>query len=340
MQARRSQLVGRGLRGATRASGSRTIARADAVAPQTFVLFGGTGNGPLTAAVARELGTEPGSCHIERFPDGEITVRLHEPMRGRDVFVIQPTAPAVNDHLMELLIFADACRRASADRIVAVVPYFGYARSDKRDGRLEPITASLIADLMQCAGITHVILLDVHTPQVEGFFHGPVDHLTAVPELSRVLEKTLSADTVVVSPDAGRVRMATEYARRLGFPLIVLHKRRESGTKTEVTHVVGVVRGRSCLIIDDMISTGGTIATSARALAAAGARSEFVVAATHGLLLEGACDRMAAAGIARVYVTDSVLAPDLRCGHASVVTVAPLLAAAIRLQIVGAHPAA
>ena len=134
--------------------------------------------------------------------------------------------------------------------------------------------------------------------------------------------------------------MATEYARRLGFPLIVLHKRRESGTKTEVTHVVGEVRGRSCLIIDDMISTGGTIATSARSFAAAGARSEFVVAATHGLLLDGACDRMAAAGIARVYVTDSVLAPDLRCGHASVVTVAPLLAAAIRLQIVGAYPAA
>ena len=129
-------------------------------------------------------------------------MRLHEPVRGRDVFVIQPTAPAVNDHLMELLIFADACRRASADRIVAVVPYFGYARS-------------------------------------EASSHGPVDHLTAVPELSRVLEKTLPADTVVVSPDAGRVRMATEYARRLGFPLIVLHKRRESGTKTEVTHVVG-----------------------------------------------------------------------------------------------------
>jgi ribose-phosphate pyrophosphokinase len=307
---------------------------------ESLILFRGTGSGPLAAAVARELGVELGACHVERFPDGEITVRLAEPVRGRDVFVVQPTAPSVNDHVMELLIFADACRRASANRVVAVVPYFGYARSDKRDCRREPITASLIADLMQCAGIAHVILLDVHAPQIEGFFRGPVDHLTAVPELSRVLVDELPGETVVVSPDAGRVHMATEYARRLGMPLVVLHKRRESGTETEVTHVVGDAQGRPCLIIDDMISTGGTIAESARALAAAGARPGFIAAATHGLLLDGACERMAAAGVDRVYVTDSVPGADRRCAHAAVVTIAPLLAATIRLQVVGAHPAA
>jgi ribose-phosphate pyrophosphokinase len=309
------------------------------VTPRGFVLFGGTGNATLAAAVARELGTELGTYRLERFPDTEITVRLQEPVRGREVFVIQPTSPAVNEHLMELLIFADACRRASADRVVAIVTYFGYARSDKRSCQREPITARLVADLMQCAGIDHVILVDVHTPQTEGFFRGPVDHLSAVPELSRVLGEMLPPETVVVSPDAGRVRMATEYARRLGLPLIVLHKRRDSGTATRVTHVVGEVRGRPCLIIDDMIATGGTIAESARALVKAGARSELVVAATHGLLLDGACARMAAAGVAQVYVTDSVATPERRCSHARVVTIAPLLAAAIRL-LGAAHPAA
>jgi ribose-phosphate pyrophosphokinase len=307
---------------------------------EDFVLFGGTGGGPLAASIARELGVEPGACEVERFPDGEITVRIRQPVRGRDVFVVQPTALSVNDHVMELLIFADACRRASAKRVVGVVPYFGYARSDKRDCDRKPITASLVADLMWCAGIEHVILLDVHTPQMEGFFRGPVDHLTAVAELSRVLADRVPADAVVVSPDAGRVHMASEYARRLRLPLVVLHKRRESGTETEVTHVVGDVDGRPCVIIDDMISTGGTIAEGARALTAAGAGPQFVVAATHGLLVNGACERMANAGVERVYVTDSVPTPERRCKHAEVVTIAPLLAAAIRLQVAGTQPGA
>jgi ribose-phosphate pyrophosphokinase len=302
-------------------------------ATERFVLFGGSANPPLTAAIARELGRSPGRCHIGRFPDGEVEVRLDEPVRGREVFIVQPTSPSVNDHLMELLIVADACRRAAAERVTAVIPYFGYARSDKRHCRREPITASLVAELMRCTGIGHLMLLDIHAEQTEGFFRGPVDSLTAVPELCRALAGELSENTVVVSPDSGRVRMASEYARRLGKPLVVLHKLRESGSKTVVTHVVGDVRGRPCLIIDDMISTGGTIAESARALAAAGATSEFVVAATHGLLLDGACNRMAAAGVARVFVTDSVATPDRRCRHAQVVTIARLIAATIGLQI-------
>jgi ribose-phosphate pyrophosphokinase len=248
------------------------MAKSADAATERFVLFGGSANPALTAAIARELGTSPGRCHIGRFPDGEVEVRLDEPVRGREVFIVQPTSPSVNDHVMELLIVADACRRAAAERVTAVIPYFGYARSDKRHCRREPITASLVAELMRCTGIGHLMLLDIHAEQTEGFFRGPVDSLTAVPELCRAL--------------------AGEYARRLGKPLVVLHKRRESGSKTVVTHVVGDVRGRPCLIIDDMISTGGTIAESVRVLAAAGAESEFVVAATHGVLLDGACDRM------------------------------------------------
>jgi ribose-phosphate pyrophosphokinase len=300
---------------------------------QDYVLFGGTANPELTAAIARELGTKPGACTIDTFPDGEISVRLEEPVRGRDVFIVQPTSPSVNDHLMEILVFADACRRGSAGRMTAIVPYFGYARSDKRDRRREPIAARLVAELLECAGIEHVILLDVHAPQIEGFFHVSVDHLTAIPELCRAIADDLAPDAVVVSPDSGRVRMATEYARRLERPLVVLHKRRESGTKTEVTHVVGDVRGHPCLVIDDMISTGGTITESVHALQRQGAKPSFAVAATHGLLLDGACERMKAAGVERLYVTDSVGGPDRRCGHTKVVTVAPLIAATIRLQL-------
>lgn len=298
-----------------------------------IALFSGSSNLALASAVARELGIALGDCRVERFPDGETKVTIEQPVRGQDVFVLQPTSPPVNDNLMELLIFADACRRASAERVTAIIPYFGYARSDRRDELGTPITASLAADLMQCAGIAHLILLDVHAPQIEGFFRGPVDHLTAVAVLCDALNGKLAPDTVVVSPDAGRVKTATDYARRLGAPLVLLHKERGSSRETAVTHVVGDVRDRSCLIIDDMISTGGTIVESARALSRAGARGEFVVAATHGLLLEGACEHMEAAGVARVYVTDSIADAVQRCRHVEVVTVAPLIASNIRLQM-------
>ena len=297
-----------------------------------IVLFGGSGTAALTAAVARELGIRVGDRRVERFPDGEISVVLDEPVRGLDVFVLLPTSPSVNDHLMELLIFADACRRASAERITAIVPYFGYARSDRRDSRRGPIAASLVAELMQAAGIGHVTLVDVHAAQIEGFFRVPVDHLTAIPSLCDVLRGRLPADTVVVSPDSGRVQSATEYAQRLGLPLAVMHKRRGSGHETTVTHVVGDVRDRPCLIIDDMISTGGTIVESANALREAGSRSEFIVSATHGVFVDDACTRMADAGVKRVIVTDSVAEPERRCPAAEVVSIAPLLAESIRLR--------
>lgn len=294
-----------------------------------MILFAGAGNPALARAVAAELGMELGSCRVEQFPDGETTVHLGESVRGKDVYLLQPTCPPVNDNAMQLLIFADAFRRAAAGRIHAVLPYYGYARSDKRTGRREPITASLMALLMREAGIDHVITVDLHTTQIEGFFPGPFDTLTAVPTLCAGLKPELPADTVVVSPDAGRVKLATEYAERLNVPLAVLHKRRESGSETRVTHLVGEVRGRTCLIIDDMISTGGTLVESVTALRDAGA-SGFRVAATHGLLLDGAIDRLRTAGVTRLCVTDTVPTPADGGGILHVVSVAPLLAGALR----------
>jgi ribose-phosphate pyrophosphokinase len=297
---------------------------------EDFIIFAGTANPELAANVARELGVRLGACAVERFPDGETSVRLDEPVRGREVFVVQPTSPPVNEHLFELLAFADACRRASAERVTAVVPYFGYARADKRNGRREAITASMVADLMQAVGIGHVVTVDVHTPQTEGFFRVPVDNLSAVGVLADALRERLPAGAVVVSPDAGRVKMATEFAVRLSTPVVVLHKRRESGTETRVTHVVGDVRDRPCLVVDDMISTGGTIVESVKALLEAGARPEMTVASTHGLLLDGAREKLTRAGVREVFVTDTVPATEKGWPQLRVISVAPLVAAAIR----------
>jgi ribose-phosphate pyrophosphokinase len=294
-----------------------------------FIVFAGSANPALAAAVMAELGCEPGAAEAERFPDGETSVKLMQSVRGKDVYLLQPTCPPVNDNVMELLVFADACRRAAAGRIHAVLPYYGYARSDKRHGRREAITASMVALLMRAAGIDHVVTLDLHTIQVEGFFPGPFDTLTAVPTLCAALAPDLPPDTVVVSPDAGRVKLATEYAARLNRPVAVLHKRRETGTSTHVTHLVGEVEGRTCLIIDDMISTGGTLVQSVNALREAGA-ARFLVCATHGLLLRNAVRRLADAGVERLYVTDSVPPCEDPAGIVQVVSVAPLLAHALR----------
>jgi ribose-phosphate pyrophosphokinase len=296
----------------------------------SFTIFAGRANVALATSVAVEMGARLGACSVERFPDGELSVRLDEPVRGREVLIIQPTSPPVNDHLIELLAFADACRRASAAHITAVMPYFGYARADKRHGRREPITASMVAALMQAVGVNHVITIDLHAPQIEGFFHIPVDSLTTAPVMVEALRPGLPPDIVVVSPDAGRVRMATEYARLLGAPVAVLHKERASGVETRITRLVGDVRDRPCLIIDDMISTGGTIAESVEALLDAGARPEIIVAATHGLLLAGAREKLARAVTREVLVTDTVAPPAHDWPQLRVVSVAPLIASALR----------
>ncbi len=293
-------------------------------------MFAGSGNPDLAAGVAREVGVPLGARVIERFPDGETFVRLEELVRGHQVFIVQPTGPPVNDNLVELLAFVDACRRAAAAHITLVVPYFGYARQDKRHGHREPVTASMVAYLLQAVGANHVVTVDLHAAQIEGFFRIPVDSLTAVPTLSDAVRQYLPDNLIVVSPDEGRVKMAAQYAQRLNATMAVLHKRRETATTTRVTHVVGDVRGKACLIIDDMISTGGTIAEAIEALLAAGARPEIVVAATHGPLLESAREKLKHEGIRAILVTDTIKPVIRDWPKVHVVTMAPVIASAIR----------
>jgi ribose-phosphate pyrophosphokinase len=294
-----------------------------------FTILAGTANPVLAAAIARELGMQVGACALDRYPDGEVFVQLLEPVRRKEVFLVQPTSPPVNDHLVELLALADACRRAAAARITAIVPYFGYARADKRHGRREPITGRVVADLLQTIGVAHVVTVDLHTPQIEGFFHTPVDSLTAVPTLCRALHKRLPPDVVVVSPDVGRAGMAALYAQCLGAPVIVLHKRRQSGAETEVTHVVGDVSSRACLIVDDIISTGSTVAQSVEALLRAGALPKILVAGTHGLLLPGARRKLSHPAVREVFVTDTVHVSEPDWPRLHVVSIAPLIAGAL-----------
>ncbi len=287
-----------------------------------LTMFAGSGNPDLAAGVAREVGVPLGARVIERFPDGETFVRLEELVRSHQVFIVQPTGPPVNDNLLELLAFVDACRRAAAAHITVVMPYFGYARQDKRHGHREPVTASMVAYLLQAVGANHVVTVDLHAAQIEGFFRIPVDSLTAVPTLSDAVRQ--------YSPDEGRVKMAAQYAQRLNATVAVLHKRRETATTTRVTHVVGDVRGKACLIIDDMISTGGTIAEAIEALLAAGARPEIVVAATHGPLLESAREKLKHEGIRAILVTDTIKPVIRDWPKVHVVTMAPVIASAIR----------
>jgi ribose-phosphate pyrophosphokinase len=295
-----------------------------------FLVLGGTANAGLAAAVADNLGQPLCARQIERFPDGEISIEIHETVRGKEVFLIQPTSPPVDPNLLELLALTDACRRAAASRITAVIPYFGYARADKRVCRREPVTARMVADVLQTVGIEHVVTLDLHTAQIEGFFTIPVDSLTAVPTLCDALKDRLPADVVIVAPDAGRVRMATEYAHRLAVPVVLLHKQRRSSTETVAIQLIGDVRGRTCLIVDDMITTGGTIAGSIQALLAAGAQPEIWIAATHGLFVDGARARLAHPSVREIWVTDTVAQKPQDWPQLHSVSVAPLLADALR----------
>jgi ribose-phosphate pyrophosphokinase len=292
-------------------------------------IFCGNASPKLAAAVARATGLRLGAATVQRFPDGEVSIDIGERVRDKEVFILQSTAPPVNDHLMELLAFADGCRRASAARITAVIPYFGYARSDKRHGRREPIGARLVADLLQTAGVDHIMTIDLHSSQIEGFFRIPVDSLSAVCVLCDAIKPLLPPGTVVVSPDVGRLKMATEYAKRLNTSVVLLHKTRETGTQARVTHLVGDVRGRSCLVVDDMISTGGTIAEAIERLVQEGARPGVFVAATHGLLVTGARARLSSESVAGVFVTDSIEQPFERWPGLHTVSVASLVAEAI-----------
>lgn len=298
--------------------------------PHKFVIFAGTANPELAVAIAADLGVVPGACTIERFPDGETSIQLQESVRRKEVFLVQPLSPPANEHLVELLAMADACRRAAAARITAVVPYLGYARSDKRHARREPIMGRMVADVLEAVGVHHVVTVDLHTSQIEGFFKIPVDTLTAIPRLATYLGKDLSPGVVVVAPDAGALRMASEYANRLNGTVAVLHKRREDGTGTRVTHLVGDVAGKTCLIVDDMISTGGTLASAIEALLKAGARPELTIAATHGLLVAGARQKIAQEAIKKILITDTVAGAPKDWPPLHIISMAPLIAGALK----------
>lgn len=299
----------------------------------SYLLVAGSASVPLASSVARELGLALSPCRVERFPDGEVSVEIGESVRRREVVLIQATSPPVNDHLVELLLLADACRRAAASHIIAIVPYFGYARSDRPQGRRAPVSGRAAATVLEASGIDHVVTVDIHTPQVEGFFSIPTDDVAAMAALEPAFVPLLDDRSMIVAPDLGAVRRARDLSRRLGREMALCLKQRRTGTEVEVTGVVGDVSGRSCIIVDDMISTGGTVAESARALRAAGASEVRAVVATHAVFAPGAAERLAAAEVRHVVVSDTVTPSEGEWPGGStlhVVSVAPLLATVIR----------
>ena len=299
-----------------------------------LVLVTGRAHPELSADVAAELGVEVVPTSAYDFANGEIFVRFEESVRGCDAFVLQSHTDPINTWIMEQLLMVDALKRASAKRITVVLPFYGYARQDKKHRGREPISARLIADLFKTAGADRLMTVDLHTAQIQGFFDGPVDHLFATPLLVRHVAGSVAdrSNITVVSPDAGRVRVAERWTDLLGSPLAIIHKRRDPDVPNEakVLEVVGDVRGRTCVVIDDMIDTGGTIVKAADALFENGA-SEVIVAATHGILSGPAVERFKNSRVKEVVVTDTLpIAADRRFDKLTVLPVAPLIARAIR----------
>ena len=297
-----------------------------------LMLFSGRANHALASEVAGHLGIECGSVDLRDFANGETYARFGESVRGTDAFVIQTHSAPVNERIMEQLVMIDALKRGSAKRISAVVPYYGYSRQDKKGRSREPITAKLVADLLQSAGADRIITIDLHSGQIQGFFDGPVDHLTALPVLADYIRENYPGDLVVVAPDAGRVKAAEKLAGVLGESLAFLHKRRsrDVANQVEVREVVGEVDGRHCVMIDDIIDTAGTIVQGAEALVDNGAQ-RVIAAATHGIFSGPAIDRLKNAPISEVVVTNTLpLAEEHRLDQIVVLSVARILADAIR----------
>lgn len=295
-----------------------------------FIILSGNVNRDLAIAVAQLLDVQIGKCCVERFPDTEVNVQIDESVRQRHVFIVQSSCPPVNERAMEAFAIADACRRAAASSITWIAPYFGYARSDKRRGRRTALMGRLVADFAEHAGVSRLIAVDLHSPQVEGFFHVPVENLTAVPTISAAVKPQLEAGSVVVSPDAGGIKLASAYASSLSCPVAVLHKERLNGAKTVVNRIVGDVRGKTCVIIDDMISTGGTIKSAIEALIQAGSRDRFIVAATHAVFTPEARQNLNHPSIRQIVVTDSIPISADEWPHVKKVSLAPILAKAAR----------
>jgi ribose-phosphate pyrophosphokinase len=295
-----------------------------------LALFSGNANPELARAIARHLKIRLGDILVGRFSEGEVQVKINENIRGKDVFVIQPTCPPSNDTLVELLGMLDAIRRASAKRITAVVPYYGYARQDRKDQPRVPITAKLVANLITAAGADRVLTMDLHAGQIQGFFDIPLDHLYAVTVLEHDIRRKHFKRLVVVSPDVGGIKMARAYAKRLGAGLAIVDKRRDSPEATEVMHILGEVKGRTCLLVDDLVATGSSLVEAAHVLKRAGALDVYACA-THPVLSGPVRERLTASPLKELIVTDTIpLTPKNRHPKVRVVSVAPLLAKAIK----------
>lgn len=295
-----------------------------------LVIFSGNAHPELTHSVCEYLGNAVGQAEVFKFANDNTFVRILENVRQRDVFIVQPTCAPVNDHLMELLIMIDACKRASAGRITAVMPYYGYGRTDKKDQPRVPITARLVADLLTAAGADRMLTIDLHAPQVQGFFNMPVDELTAVPILTQYFADKGIEDLVVVAVDIGISKTARDVAERLSAPLAIIEKRRtDNSGQSELMNVIGDVKGKVALTFDDEIDTGGTIVNAAKALLDHGVE-EVYCCASHPVLSRNAPQTMAASPFTEIVVTDTIpIPPEKRNGKISVLSVAPLLGEAI-----------
>ncbi len=300
---------------------------------QELKIFSGRANPALAKDICEFLHLQLGSIALGKFPDGENFCKIEDDVRGRDVYLIQPTCPPVNDNLLELLIMIDSCKRASAARVTAVIPYFGYARQDRKDEGRVPITAKLVANIITRAGADRVLAMDLHAPQIQGFFDVPVDHLTAAPVLNSYF-KSLNIpqeDLVVVSPDEGSIKRASGHSKRLGGSLAIVDKRRTSAFETQQKNIIGgPVEGKVCLMFDDMISTAGSICGAAKLVRKAGAK-EIHLAASHGVLCGQAIQKIIETEVDSVVITNSIpLSPEKKIDKIHVLSVAPLLAEAIR----------
>ena len=296
-----------------------------------FAIFSGNANAPLTDAICRYLDAPLGRAEVTRFADGEIYAQINENVRGANCFVLQPTSKPVNDHLMELLVMVDALKRASAGSIIAVMPYFGYARQDRKTKPRTPISARLVADLLQAAGVTRVVSLDLHAGQIQGFFDVPVDHLFAMPVFMDYLRPRFTEDTVIVSPDAGGVERARAFSKRLGAGLAIIDKRRPKANVAEVVNLIGDVKDKRAILVDDLVDTAGTLCEAAKAIKEQGA-TYTSACVSHGLLSGPALERIEASPLDEVVITDSILprAEVLACSKIKVLSVANLLGEAIK----------
>jgi ribose-phosphate pyrophosphokinase len=299
------------------------------------VLMSGSSHPALGLAVSKLIELELGRCVVDVFPDGEHHVEVFEEVRGCDVYLLQPLGPPVDSLLMELLLLVDACRRRGASRVTAIVPYLAYARHDRRETGREPLGARLVADMIRAAGVDRVVVVDLHSPAVEGCFNIPVEHLSALPLLADHLRRTATSGSVVVSPDLGAVKRAERYAAHLKLPVAVVNKRRMSGSQVQARSITGEVKGCAPILVDDMISTAGTIEAAVNALVEAGCAPEITVVATHALLVGPAIERLQRLPLRRLLTTDSVPRPERLPFPVEVVSIAPLLARAIELLRIG-----